>query len=549
VKFPARILLRMAGLALFSLSLAVLAPAQNVLTAAQWRQDLKFLAERVPKAHRNAFHSISSDAFDAAVSDVDRSIPSMSDHEVVVAFARLVAMLGDGHSRLLLPGLTDPMSDVPSFVSPKDPQLAFHLLPVKLYAFTDGIFVVATTFDFKQLLGAQVVRIGSLPIGEALTAVHSVVNRDNTMGLTLLAPYFVTVPEVLSALRIVPDQSRFPITFLTSDGKTLPLELPPIAPQGVDSWVSAFDGERTPKPIRLRHPGKNLWFEYLPDSRTVFVRINVIEDSKDESVADFAHTLQAFIANQAVDRMVLDVRDCHGGNNQLFRSLLLAIIREDKINQPGKLFVIIGRDTFSAAVNAASDLERLCNCIFVGEPTVGSPNSYGDARETVLPNSGLIVRLSTVYWRDWTGDESRPWIAPDITTQSSSRDYFAAKDPSLEAILHFPKESSFADVLLSVVQAGGGAESIQRLYYRYKTDPRYAIQSSQEAMERLGVYCVSHNQYTEALLSFRLNARDYPDSIPVSFRIVEDARHKEPRDSGLADLAKKLEALALKDKR
>jgi len=37
---------------------------------------------------------------------------------------------------------------------------------------------------------------------------------------------------------------------------------------------------------------------------------------------------------------------------------LRCIIRSDKLQQPGKLFVIIGRHTFSAAQNTTSELER-----------------------------------------------------------------------------------------------------------------------------------------------------------------------------------------------
>jgi len=541
---PAQTLMTVAFVTLlFSLSAGVSASAQNVLTTAQWRDDLKFLAERIPKAHRNAFHNISPDAFAAAVSNIDRNIPSMSDHEVVVAFARLVAMLGDGHSRLLLPGLADPMSDRPSPVSPEDARLAFHLLPVKLYAFTDGLFVVAATPEFKGLLGAQVLQIGSHTVREALEAVYPVVNRDNTMGLKLLAPYFVTVREVLDAQHVVQGENRIPFTFLTRDEKTTTVALPPLTSLGGVNWVEATDSLGAPRPLRLRESGNNCWFEYLADSKTVFVRINVIDDSQEQSVTEFTRKLHSFIADHPVDRAVLDLRDCHGGNNQLFRSMLLGIIRDDKIDKPGKLFVIIGRDTFSAAVNAASDLERLCDCIFVGEPTVGSPSSYGDAKETTLPNSKLVVRLSTVYWRDWTGDESRPWIAPDISTQISSGDYFAGDDPFLKAILQFPRGTSFGNVLLNVVQAGGGPESILRFYYRQKTDPRYARQSTQGAMQNSGAYCVSHKKYGEALLSFQLNARDYPDSVPASLEVVEQARHKDPNDARLADFVRKMESL------
>jgi hypothetical protein len=519
------------------------APAQNVLTVEQWREDLKYLADRIPKAHRNAFHSISPAAFAAAVAEVDRQIPSMSDHEVMVAFARLVAMLGDGHSRLLLPGLADPMSDHPSITPSKDARLAFHRIPVRLHAFSDGLFVVAATPEFKSLLGAQVLRVGTHPAQEALESVSPIVNRDNEMGLKLLAPHFVSVPEVLQAMHVVPDEPRTPFAFLTKDGKTTTVDLPFLPSSAAPAWVDGPEEPGAPKPLRLRDAEKNYWYEYLADSKTVFVRVNVIEDSRGESIAEFARRLTAFVDSHAVDRAVLDFRDCHGGNNQLFRSLLLGVIRDDKIDRPGKLFVIIGRDTFSAAVNAASDLERLCDCIFVGEPTVGSPSSYGDARQSTLPNSGLVVRLSTIYWRDWTVDESRPWIAPDIAAPVSSQDYFAGKDPSLEAILRFPKEPGFSDVLMNVVRAGGGAESVVRLYYRQKTDPRYANESTQEAMQRVGTYFVSRKSYGEALLAFQINAQDYPDSVAAALQVVDEARSKDPQDAGLADLAGRMEGL------
>jgi hypothetical protein len=526
-----------------ALSIAVPARAQNVLTAAQWREDLKYLADLIPKAHRNAFHSTSPASFAAAVADIDRQIPSMSDHHVMVAFARLVAMLGDGHSRVSLPGLIDPMSDRPSITPAKDLRLAFHHLPVRLHAFSDGLFVVAATSEYKNLLGAQVLQIGTHSAQQSLEAVYPVVNRDNEMGLNLLAPHFVAVPEVLQALDIVPDTSRIQMNFQTADRKELSVEFTSFAQSVQTAWVDGLENRDVPKPLRLRDPEKNFWFEYLAGSKTVFVRINVIEDSQAVSVAQFADKLYSFVHSNAVDRVVLDLRDCHGGDNQKFRALLLGLIRERKIDLPGKLFVIIGRNTFSAAVNAASDLERLCDCIFVGEPTVGSPSSYGDAHENILPNSGLVVRLSTVYWRDWTGDESRPWIAPDIAAQESSQDFLAGKDSSLEAILRFPADSSFGDVLTNVAREGGGIESMLRLYYRHKTDPRFASESTQDAMQRLGAYFVSRKLYKEALLAFQINARDYPDSLTAALRIVNEVRSKDPQDDHLADFAKKMDSL------
>ena len=39
--------------------------------------------------------------------------------------------------------------------------------------------------------------------------------------------------------------------------------------------------------------------------------------------------------------------------------------------------------------------QRATEAVFVGEPTAGKPNSYGDSRRITLPNSGVTVRAST----------------------------------------------------------------------------------------------------------------------------------------------------------
>jgi hypothetical protein len=150
--FPIKLLVTLVAAALPSV-------AQNFLTAEQWREDLRFLARQIPDAHRDMFHAVSRADFDAAVAEVDRRIPMLSDHEIVMDLTRLVAMLGEGHTRISLPNqpeAMDPFGRESRATTPaRDPRLAFHRLPVRLFWFTDGLFVVSTTQEFKKLLGAQ----------------------------------------------------------------------------------------------------------------------------------------------------------------------------------------------------------------------------------------------------------------------------------------------------------------------------------------------------------------------------------------------------------
>ena len=202
--------------------------------------------------------------------------------------------------------------------------------------------------------------------------------------------------------------------------------------------------------------------------------------------------------------------------------------------------MITGRVTFSAAVNAAVDLERLSNAIFVGEPPAGAPNSWGDPKRVTLPNSGLIVRISTIYWRDWTTDQSRLELGPDIPVMISSTDYFSGADPFLKTILAFPRQTTFSDVLENVARAGGGLKSILRLYYRQKTDPVSANESTEVALERLVGYLVSAKSYDEALIIIKVNAREYPNSLSTALQRLREAQEAEPNNAALSDLVKKV---------
>jgi hypothetical protein len=194
--------LRTAVSALLTLNVLVLpAAAQNVLTAQQWRQDLHYLADQIVKVHPGAFHHLSEQDFNSAVAELERRIPALSDQQVEVELIRLVASLGEGHSRLSPPGLPDAMSDVAQVTPFKDPRLAFHRLPLQLYRFSDGLYVIAATPDRQSFVGSRVVAIGGHDALGVLDDVQGLVNRDNDMGTLVVAPQLVVVPEILKAMR------------------------------------------------------------------------------------------------------------------------------------------------------------------------------------------------------------------------------------------------------------------------------------------------------------------------------------------------------------
>jgi hypothetical protein len=165
------------------------------------------------------------------------------------------------------------------------------------------------------------------------------------------------------------------------------------------------------------------------------VQYNAVRDKPEETVAEFFDKVFTFADARQVERFILDIRRNGGGNGYLNQPIIHGLIKRDRINQPGKLFTIIGRATFSAAMMLTDDLEKHTKTLFVGEPTGASPNMYGDAEKIVLPNSGLEIWASALHWIYSEPRDDRPWIAPNIPARLSSEDYRARRDPALEAIL------------------------------------------------------------------------------------------------------------------
>jgi hypothetical protein len=144
-------------------------------------------------------------------------------------------------------------------------------------------------------------------------------------------------------------------------------------------------------------------------------------------------------------RLIVDLRGNGGGNNYLNQPLVHALIRRPELDHTGRLFVIVDRGTFSAAVSLAADLQRETHALFVGEPTGAAPNSPGDPTHVTLPASGLVVRISTVLWQGSDPRDPRAFIAPDLLAMPTWADWFGHRDPALAVIKAYRPAEGLTD--------------------------------------------------------------------------------------------------------
>jgi len=381
----------------------------------KWRGDLQYLFVELPKRHKKLFFKITRERFDREIAGVIESIPKLSDSEIKLALRRLTAMIGDPHTRI-------------SYNVDKT-------YPLTLYQFSDGVFVTATTDEYKRALGAKLIKIGETDIERAKEAVRPLITFENEWRFKQQFPYYLTDPENLYLLKLLPSANEGDFTFDGGNGDQFAVKLRPVSTKAGVKFITPFDSPPGKTPLYLRNPERNYWYEYLPDSKTLYLQYSRCADMPSEPFNRFAAELLKFMDRNPVERMVIDLRLNGGGNSIIFEALIKALSRRRDVNQTGRLFALIGRGTFSSACLNALKLKRETKAILVGEPTGQRPNFYGEVETTTLPHSKLRVHYSTRYFKMIDGDP--PALAPDIQVEPSSSDYASGRDPVLERALNY----------------------------------------------------------------------------------------------------------------
>ena len=160
--------------------------------------------------------------------------------------------------------------------------------------------------------------------------------------------------ELLAGLGVIDRAGPATFSLVGRDGKARDVSIEPITVEEDLAWHS---GQPLGLPATdapwLRDQAKALWWSYLADSRTLFVQYNAVE----AGINAIADEILARAKEDDVARVVVDLRHNVGGDNTTMRHFE-DVLRDPAINRPGRLVVLIGRLTFSAAANFATDLEQ-----------------------------------------------------------------------------------------------------------------------------------------------------------------------------------------------
>jgi hypothetical protein len=393
--------------------------------------DLAYLVERLKAIHPNPFLDEGEAAFMARVARIEGDAPSMTDAGFVVAVMDLMGhRLRDGHSGAWA------MAQAGSNL---------HAWPIWLWDFPDGPRVLAAREPYGDLVGARVTAVGGASIADARAKVASLVPRDNASSFRSNLPIYLTLPEVLGELGLIrPGDPGLTLELL--DGSTRTVAPEPLPMESFRDWIFGAYGGRFPEalppdvdgPLYLQHRDLAFWSQTLTDPAGFYVGYNEVTrtGSDGRKIEDVAAAITAAAKAEPDRQVVIDLRNNGGGDNNSFLPLKSAVNAVAHAH-PGRVSMITGRATFSAAGNFVTDLmvgEEKAGIHLVGESPGGGLDMYGDVRVVTLPNSGIVVLISSRYHVRAPGD-TRLELTPDKPIEVTWADYAAGRDPVLAAAL------------------------------------------------------------------------------------------------------------------
>jgi hypothetical protein len=389
---------------------------------AGWQASIRELVGIREQTHPDPWHGIDRPTYVAAIEAAAARIPTLNDDQALVELVRLAAMPGwagrDGHTGIF----------------PFIPGSGTHEYPVRWWRFSDGLVITATTAPYQDLVGSRVTAINGHPIDDVVARVEPLAPRDNPSNLRAYGLIYLRVSELLAGLGVIERAGPATFSLVDRDGRPVERSIEPQTAEDDVVWNSGFPHRLPARKVDwLSGQDRTIWWKELPASRTILIEFNEVNTGS----ATTAEEVLARVRRGGIDRVIVDLRNNVGGDNRTYADFLAAL-GDPAIDRPGRLMALIGRVTFSAAANFATELEATTDVTFLGEASGGSPNLYGDAFKRVLPGGHQALYVASRYWVKSTPNDPRLAIEPDVAVPYSSADYFDDRDPVLEAALARP---------------------------------------------------------------------------------------------------------------
>lgn len=407
------------------------------------RQDIRYFRELL--AMDRSFAPASRAEANRRIDALEASGTVLDGPHIRVRLMQIDALADNGHSRV---------ENVPG-AAPME-------LPVRVVAFSDGLYVMRATDSNADLLGGRVTAVD----GQSIDAVMSKLEhlRGGTASWRRLhASQYLTQQDLLFGIDVAPGMQHSDWSVETPAGATITRRLDAFpTPAGeptvpAERWLSNEPLAGMPAIWRALEPDRALpisWSDFdepfrsvrLPETCTDLVQLKSNVDEGGRSIKDFLSNAEKQLRREHPCNVIFDLRYDGGGdylNTHHFARELPTLIP-----QAGRVIVLTGPATFSAGISTAVFVKNAGEerVTIVGEPVGDRLQFYSEGGQACLPHYPLCVVYQTgkhdyqhpctdwtvCFWLNYFFELRVKSLDPDYVVPLSFKDWRAGVDPALD---------------------------------------------------------------------------------------------------------------------
>ncbi len=339
-------------------------------------------------------------------------------------------------------------------------------LPVRLYPFSDGLFVLYAKPELSDLLGARIDAIDGTPVDQIFARLAKFRSGIEAYRRRQLIPVLES-PALLYAAGLSTSRASLLLTGINTAGQRFERRVEAeqrdrsawvsqtarlLYPEGLkDTGMVSFLKKSPSEPVYLHSVEKLFWLESLP-LRGFYIGMAHNGNADEEPMQAFLARAKAALERERPGYVVLDMRMNGGGDYTTTYAFARAL---PALQPDGNIYVLTSPWTFSAAITTVAALKQAGGerVKIVGEPVGDRLDFWAEGNSFALPNAFLLVHYSTgrhiydgpctdratCYWLNERYPVRVKTLAPGIHAPLSFQHYRAGRDPAMEAILQYER--------------------------------------------------------------------------------------------------------------
>ena len=422
-------------------------PAPSSMSEARL-QDLEYF-EKYVRGYDRSFHFRARAKALNQINELKKNVDQLTPARFELAISEIVALGENGHSN----------------VWNHSRAKRYPAMPYQGYWFDDGYHIVATTSEYKSMLGARVTHIGNTDIELIKDAFRKYYGGEDSGFFAYALPFLLQNTAFLFELGFIDNKLNLDVTIINHDGgveKSQIKVMPPHKDRYIQSswrWLVpewdhdhnkqfiGFSNDRNYAPLYVR-TNDEFQFSRLVEAKALYVQYRQNHDGA-LSISEFNKRVKAEILLFQPQVLILDQRFNGGGDYLKTADLMFEI--PELMPEDSRVYAITGHETFSAGISSLGFLKQALEneLTIVGRRIGDSPLSWGETNAFVLPNSGVGMTAARglhdqlygcedwiqCYWTDFKYPTAVSSLEPDVLVPFTFKDYAAGVDAAIAAIL------------------------------------------------------------------------------------------------------------------